>query len=143
MFMSYAIETLRAAVALHTVSAPAVEAGLPAGQGKDVSALLIYLLFCILLFMLRSVNTFALGLAGSLGGGLLGFLLRPSEPSVGQLPLEYVISRGAQFEGADQMLMLLAEKSFNMMLTGATIGAAIGAAGGYWILRGRGQSKQS
>ena len=34
-------------------------------------------------------------LLGALIGGLIGFLLRPSVPIIGQLPFEHVITAGA------------------------------------------------
>ena len=45
---------------------------------------------------------------------------------VGQLPFEHVITRGKSLKGLDQVLIPLAEKSFNYMLAGIVIGAALG-----------------
>lgn len=68
----------------------------------------------------------ALGAAGFLVGAFLGFLARPAAPFMGQLPLEIVISRGASLKGLDQMLVPLAESSFNTMAAGAIIGVVVG-----------------
>lgn len=76
----------------------------------------------------------AVGIAGSLLGGFAGFLARPSAPLVGQLPLEAVITRGAWMQGLDQVLVPLAQSSFNMMAAGALIGAVVAAIIGLYVL---------
>lgn len=67
-----------------------------------------------------------LTIAGLLIGGLLGFLLRPSVPLIGQLPFSTVISRGANLRGLDQLLIGYARTSFNYLLAGLVLGAVIG-----------------
>lgn len=62
---------------------------------------------------------------GSLLGGFVGFLLRPSFPLVGQLPLMVVITRGADLEGAGRLFLPTAEASFNCVVIGAVIGAVV------------------
>ena len=75
----------------------------------------------------------AIGIAGFLIGGLVGFLARPSAFFVGQLPFDHVITRGASLKGFDQMLVPLAQRSFNITLMGAIIGAVAGIVIGYFI----------
>ncbi len=65
------------------------------------------------------------GIIGFSIGGLLGFLLRPAVFIVGQLPFNIVVSRGTTLTGVDRLLIPVAQKSFDIMLTSATIGAAI------------------
>lgn len=77
--------------------------------------------------------TVKIGAAGALAGGIVGFLLRPSSMILGQLPFEMVITRGANLKGMDQILIPLAQKSFNIMLAGSIVGAAIGLLAGYFI----------
>jgi hypothetical protein len=110
-------------------------------MGSQVTVILIYVVFCVLLIVLRRVATLALGLAGLFVGGIAGFLFRPSAPSLGRLPLEYVITRGASAEGLDQNLVLVAHESFNLVLAGAGLGAGIGAIIGYWWLHKRSQDQ--
>jgi Co/Zn/Cd efflux system component len=45
---------------------------------------------------------------------------------VGQLPFETVISRGANLQGLDRLLVPTAQASFNMMVVGAIIGVVVG-----------------
>ena len=68
----------------------------------------------------------SIGLGGAFVGGALGFLLRPASMLLGQLPFETVIMRGANLKGLDQILVPLAEKSFNVMMAGVIIGAVLG-----------------
>jgi ABC-type Fe3+ transport system permease subunit len=75
------------------------------------------------------------GIVGFLVGGLVGFLARPSAFFLGQLPFEHVISRGATLKGMDQMLIPLAQRSFNITLIGAIIGAVAGIVIGYFVGR--------
>ena len=67
-----------------------------------------------------------LTIAGLLIGGLVGFLLRPSVPLIGQLPFSTVISRGANLRGLDQLLLGYARTSFNYLLAGLVLGVVIG-----------------
>lgn len=73
------------------------------------------------------------GIGGGLLGGIIGFLLRPANSLIGQLPFETVISRGANLEGVDQLLVPLAQKSFNTLIIGVFIGIIVGALIGYFI----------
>ena len=77
----------------------------------------------------------AIGFAGLglLVGGFIGFLSRPSGVLSGQLPFFNVLTRGMTYEGVDQVLINLAEQSFNIMLMGAIIGAAVGIVLGYLL----------
>jgi len=52
-------------------------------------------------------------IAGLFVGGIVGFLLRPSVPFMGQLPFTTVIARGANLRGFDQLLTGYARTSFN------------------------------
>ena len=74
-----------------------------------------------------------IGIAGFLIGGLVGFLARPSAFFVGQLPFEHVITRGASLKGVEQVMIPLAQRSFNVTLMGAIIGAVAGIVIGYLI----------
>ena len=79
-----------------------------------------------------------IGAAGALAGGILGYLMRPSAILIGQLPFGAVITRGASLKGVDQILVPLAQKSFNIMMAGLIIGAAVGLVVGYIIDQGKG-----
>lgn len=68
----------------------------------------------------------SIGTGGAFAGGLVGFLLRPANMLLGQLPLETVITRGANLRGLDQLLVPLAQKSFNITMAGLVIGAILG-----------------
>jgi hypothetical protein len=72
------------------------------------------------------LNPALLAVAGFLIGALVGFQMRPAVMFVGQLPFETVITRGANLKGLDQILLSTAQQSFNVMLFGALVGAAIG-----------------
>jgi hypothetical protein len=61
-------------------------------------------------------------------GGLVGFLLRPSNPIVGQLPLVTVLTRGSSLTGLDSLLVPLAERSFKYVAAGTVVGLLVGAA---------------
>lgn len=74
-----------------------------------------------------------IGGLGLLVGGLIGFLSRPTGALVGKLPFFHVLTRGATYEGVDQVLINLAQESFNIMLIGAVIGAAVGIILGYFL----------
>jgi hypothetical protein len=60
-------------------------------------------------------------------GALLGFLLRPSVPLIGQLPFEVVINGGSNLTGLDTILKPAAEESFNYLMAGVFIGGIGGA----------------
>lgn len=62
---------------------------------------------------------------GAFLGGLVGFLLRPSLPLIGQLPFKTVITRGSNLTGLDVLLKSTAEQSFNYMLIGVVVGAVL------------------
>lgn len=62
---------------------------------------------------------------GFLLGSVTGYLLRPSVPVVGQLPLKTVITRGTELKGFETMLVPYAETSFNYILAGAIMGACL------------------
>ena len=55
-----------------------------------------------------------LTIAGLMIGSIVGFLLRPSVPLMGQLPLMAVITRGANLRGLDQLLVGYARTSFKL-----------------------------
>lgn len=73
-----------------------------------------------------------LGLVGFLAG-FIAFLARPSAALIGQLPFGIVITRGANLKGMDQLLIPLAQQSFNTLLIGAIIGAVSGCVIGYFV----------
>ena len=72
-----------------------------------------------------------LGIVGFVAGGVLGFLYRPSAFLIGQLPFDVVITRGANLKGMDQLLISLAQTSFNNMAAAAAAGAVIGIVVGF------------
>lgn len=82
-------------------------------------------------------SSLGVGGLGLLVGGLIGFLSRPAGALSGKLPFFHVLTRGATYEGIDQVLISLAKESFNIMLTGAVIGAVVGVVLGYFIIRER------
>jgi hypothetical protein len=59
-------------------------------------------------------------------GGIVGFLLRPSVPFMGQLPFDTVLRRGANLHGLDQLLVGYARTSFNYLIAGMLMGAIMG-----------------
>ncbi len=62
---------------------------------------------------------------GPLIGGVIGYLLRPAV--IGQqLPFSSVITRGANLEGANELLKGFAETSFNYLIAGLLVGAVVG-----------------
>jgi hypothetical protein len=74
-----------------------------------------------------------LGVLGFFIGGFVGFLLRPSGALVGQLPFGDVINRGANLKGLQELLLPLAQTSFNYLLAGAVATAVIGMTVGYFL----------
>ena len=76
-----------------------------------------------------------LGIVGFIAGGVIGFLYRPSVFLIGQLPFDVVITRGANLKGVDQVLLPMAQSSFNHMMAIAVIGAVIGIIIGLLIAR--------
>lgn len=73
-----------------------------------------------------SLGRIELGILGLIAGGGLALLFRPSAPFVGQLPVEVVLTRGAELHGLNQLLVSIAERSFNVMVLGALLGVAAG-----------------
>jgi uncharacterized membrane protein YfcA len=80
-------------------------------------------------------GTQGFGIAGAVIGAMLGFLFRPSVPLIGQLPIETVLSRGSNLNGMDMLLRPAAEQSFNYLLVGTILGAAIVAGMRYMTLQ--------
>jgi F0F1-type ATP synthase assembly protein I len=74
-------------------------------------------------------------LAGVVVGGLVGFLLRPTVPLMGQLSFITVITRGANLRGLDQLLTAYARTSFNYLVAGIIVGAVIGMILGFVLPR--------
>jgi hypothetical protein len=79
-----------------------------------------------------------IGVAGFIIGGLIAFLARPSAFLIGKLSFGIVITRGITLKGMDQILVPLAQESFNMMLIGAIIGAIAGVVIGYFASNKKG-----
>jgi len=63
---------------------------------------------------------------GLLIGAVVGFLLRPGVPFMGQLSFSTVITRGTNLHGLDQLLVGYARTSFNYLIAGTVTGAVIG-----------------
>jgi len=59
---------------------------------------------------------------GAIVGGLVGFLLRPSVPLVGQLDVVTVLTRGIGLSGMGVLLRGAAEQSFNYVVAGIILG---------------------
>lgn len=70
------------------------------------------------------------GFYGAFLGTFIGFLLRPSAPVVGQLPLANVLSRGVDI---NQVFTPVAQTSFSFLLAGLILGWLIGAGAGYLL----------
>jgi hypothetical protein len=81
-----------------------------------------------------------IGVAGAGVGPLVAYLLRPSAPLVGQLPLWTVLTRGMLLDGPDSILRPLAEASFNYMFGGLILGLAAGIALAQILRNGRSRS---
>ncbi len=62
----------------------------------------------------------------TLTGGAIGFLLRPANVFGHQLPFSVVITRGTDLRGLNQLLVPLAQQSFNDVLAGALCGLVAG-----------------
>lgn len=77
------------------------------------------------------------GVVGALLGGLVAFLLRPSAPLIGQLSFGAVVSRGRSLRGLDQILVPVAERSFNQLLVGLVLGGLAGLVLAIAVARGR------
>ena len=86
----------------------------------------------------RPGSPWAFTAAGILVGAVMGFILRPSVPLLGQLPIETVMTRGASLSGLEQLLVPTAQQSFNVMLTGAVLGALFGLVLFRTLAKGRG-----
>lgn len=69
-----------------------------------------------------------LAFVAALVGGFAGYLARPSAAVVGQLPFETVVTRGENLRGLEQLLVPTAKELFNVIATGAAIGALVGLA---------------
>jgi hypothetical protein len=69
-------------------------------------------------------------------GGVVGFLLWPSVPLLGQLPFTTVITRGANLEGLDQIMLGYARTSFNYLIAGIVVGGVIGVLAAVVLSRG-------
>lgn len=76
-------------------------------------------------------------LIGIVLGGITGFLLRPSGFLIGQLPFGTVITRGSMLKGLDQLMVPLAEQSFNYLITGMVLGAVMGVVIGLFIRKSK------
>jgi hypothetical protein len=77
------------------------------------------------------------GLGGFLLGAGVGYYFRPPAFLVGQLPFRHVISRGTSLKGFDQVYLEVAQRSFDYLLVGGLIGAALGIAAADFCRNGR------
>jgi hypothetical protein len=78
-------------------------------------------------------------IAGLFIGGVVGFLLRPGVPLMGQLPFSTVITRGANLRGLDQIFTGYARTSFSYLVAGMVLGAVIGLIAAFAISRQKSQ----
>jgi hypothetical protein len=76
-------------------------------------------------------------IAGTLIGGVVGYLLRPSVPLMGQLPFSTVITRGGNLRGLDQLLLGYARTSFNYLMAGIVLGAIVGLIAAFILEKSR------
>lgn len=65
-------------------------------------------------------------LVGGFLGAVVGILLRPAIPMVGQLPVGIVLTGGICLAGVDEWALGIARQSFNQVLAAAVLGAAVG-----------------
>lgn len=70
-------------------------------------------------------------------GGLLGFLMRPAAPLIGQLDFATVITRGSNLTGLDMLLVSTAQASFSYLVVGGILGAVAGAVIGMMTAKGK------
>ncbi len=63
---------------------------------------------------------------GAIIGSIIGYILRPSIPLIGKLPFEAVITRGTSLKGFDQLLISVAQDSFNYLIIGLVGGGLLG-----------------
>lgn len=78
--------------------------------------------------MKKYLNALSEGsVVGALAGGVIGYLLRPSVPIIGQLPFRHVITRGKNLSTIQEWLVPTAQSSFNYLLLGLILGAVIGS----------------
>lgn len=73
------------------------------------------------------------GVVGLVVGAFIGYFYRPPAFLVGQLPFDVVITRGGSLQGFEQIYLHVARTSFNYLLAGGVIGAALGIAGGIFF----------
>jgi hypothetical protein len=82
-------------------------------------------------------TVFLAGLGGFLLGAGVGYFYRPPAFLVGQLPFEHVITRGASLKGFDQVYLEVAQRSFDYLLVGGFLGAALGIAAALFLRKGK------
>lgn len=83
-------------------------------------------------------RTFLLtGAGGFLAGAGIGYFYRPPAVLVGQLPFQHVITRGASLKGFEQVYLDVAQRSFDYLLVGGFLGAALGIAAALFLRKGR------
>jgi len=76
-----------------------------------------------------------MGLGGFLLGAGVGYFYRPPAVLVGQLPFRHVISRGTSLKGFEQVYLEAAQRSFDYLLVGGLLGAGLGIAAAFLIVR--------
>ena len=107
--------------------------------GADTPSLAPAVIFAVSLlavyFTIGVYKRFGCVLGGVMVGGFIGFLLRPSIPIYGQLPLSVVVTRGITLSGVDVLLTSTAEVSFNYLMIGTILGAIGGGILGYVIAK--------
>ena len=62
---------------------------------------------------------------GTIAGALVGYLLRPSVPIIGQLSFFTILTRGGNLDGLDVVIKGAAETSFNYMAILAAVGLTV------------------
>jgi hypothetical protein len=85
----------------------------------------------------RNRTVLLTGVGGFLLGAGVGYLYRPPAFLVGQLPFRHVITRGGSLKGFDQVYLEVAQRSFDYLLVGGFVGAALGIAAAFLLLKSR------
>gem|GEM_PF-3168674 len=69
----------------------------------------------------------AFAVIGTVVGGTLGFLARPSIPIIGRLPLDAVLTRASTYHGlASGYIHGIADRSLGILMVGLVLGGLVG-----------------
>ncbi len=82
------------------------------------------------------VKVVVASIVGMIIGCFLGYILRPSVPLLGQLPLNMILSGGSNLSGVDYLLKSTLETSLTYMWVGTILGLIGGAVVGFLMFKG-------